>query len=144
MTDKTAQLNELIEITRDGQQFYQHAHDEVKDVRLQVLFRDMAQSKTELIRALSVKVATNQETPASGGTFIGKLRQVYADTKASLTSDKEATYVAQLEEAEDRILHAFEDALESAEPDVRALLMAEMPKVRANHDRMRALKHSLQ
>lgn len=144
MTNTTEQLNELIEITRDGQRFYQHAHDEVKDVRLQVLFRDMSQSKSELIRALSVKVAANQDTPASGGTFVGKLRQVYADTKASLVSDTEATYVAQLEEAEDRILHAFEDALESAAPDVQALLTAEMPKVRANHDRMRTLKQSMQ
>lgn len=144
MTNTTEQLNELIEITRDGQRFYQHAHDEVKDVRLQVLFRDMSQSKSELIRALSVKVAANQDKPASGGTFVGKLRQVYADTKATLVSDTEATYVAQLEEAEDRILHAFEDALESAEPDVQALLTAEMPKVRANHDRMRALKQSMQ
>jgi len=144
MTNATEQLNELIEITRDGQRFYQHAHDEVKDVRLQVLFRDMSQSKSELIRALSVKVAANQETPASGGTFVGKLRQVYADTKASLVSDTEATYVAQLEEAEDRILHAFEDALESSAPDVQALLAVEMPKVRANHNRMRTLKQSMQ
>lgn len=144
MSTSTEQLNELIEITRDGQRFYQHAHDEVKDVRLQVLFRDMSQSKSELIRALSLKVAANQETPASGGTFVGKLRQVYADTKATLVSDTEATYVAQLEEAEDRILHAFEDALESAEPDMQALLSAEMPSVRANHERMRALKQSMQ
>ena len=56
MTHTTEQLNELIEITRDGQRFYQHAHDEVKDTRLQALFRDMSQSKGELIRALSVKV----------------------------------------------------------------------------------------
>lgn len=144
MTNTTEQLNELIEITRDGQRFYQHAHDEVKDVRLQVLFRDMAQSKSELIRALSVKVAAKQEVPASGGTFSGKLRQVYADTKASLVSDTEATYVAQLEEAEDRILNAFEDALEVAEPDVHALLVTELPKVRANHERMRTLKLSMQ
>jgi uncharacterized protein (TIGR02284 family) len=144
MNDTTEQLNELIEITRDGQRFYQHAHDEVKDVRLQVLFRDMSQSKSELIRALSVKVAANQEVPASGGTFVGKLRQIYADTKASLASDTEATYVAQLEEAEDRILHAFEDALEGSEPSVQALLAVEMPKVRANHDRMRTLKQSMQ
>ena len=67
MTDKIQQLNELIEITRDGQRFYQHAHEEVKDVRLQALFRDMAQTKTELIRALSVKVAANQQKPADGG-----------------------------------------------------------------------------
>ncbi|HWV07952.1 MULTISPECIES: ferritin-like domain-containing protein [unclassified Pseudomonas] len=144
MTSKTAQLNELIEITRDGQRFYEHAHDAVKDVRLQALFRDMSQVKTQVIQALAVKVAANQETPSSGGTVIGKLRQVYADTRASLSSDEEATYVAQLEEAEDRILHAFEDALESAEPDVRALLAVEMPKVRACHDRMRSLKLSMQ
>jgi len=144
MTDKIQQLNELIEITRDGQRFYQHAHEEVKDLRLQALFRDMSQSKTELICALSVKVAANQHKPADGGTVVGKLRQVYADTKATLVSDEEATYVAQLEEAEDRILHAFEAVLQEADPDVHALLAAQMPTVRANHDRMRNLKQSMQ
>lgn len=144
MTDKTAQLNELIEITRDGQRFYEHAHDEVEDVRLQLLFRDMSQNKGELIRALSIQVGAEQERPASGGTVVGKLRLVYADTKARLSDDKDATYVAQLEEAEDRILHAFEEALEGAEPDVRTVLLAEMPKVRGNHERIRALKHSMQ
>ena len=133
MSNKTAQLNELIEITRDGKRFYEHAHDEVKDIRLQALFRDMVKAKTEVIDAL----------PASGGTLMGKLRQLYADTRATLSHDEEATYVAQLEEAEDRILHAFEDALESADNDVRVLLAVEMPKIRACHDRMRALKHTM-
>ena len=144
MTDKIQQLNELIEITRDGQRFYQHAHDEVKDVRLKVLFRDMSQSKKELISALAVKVSANNEKPADGGTMVGKLRQVYADTKAALVSDEAATYVAQLEEAEDRILHAFEEVLKDADPDVQALLTLQMPTVRANHDRMRDLKQSMQ
>ncbi|TWC32726.1 uncharacterized protein (TIGR02284 family) [Pseudomonas sp. SJZ079] len=144
MSSKTAQLNELIEITRDGQRFYEHAQEAVKDVRLQAVFRDMARVKTEVIQALAVKVAANHETPATGGTLLGKLRQVYADTRALLSSEEEATYVAQLEEAEDRILHAFEDALECAEPDVKALLAVEMPKVRACHERMHALKQSMQ
>ncbi len=70
------------------------------------------------------------------------MRQLYADTKAHLGNEN-ATYVAQLEEMEDRILHAFEDALKDAEPDVRALLAIELPKIRACHDRMRSLKQSL-
>ncbi|UYP30369.1 PA2169 family four-helix-bundle protein [Pseudomonas sp. Z8(2022)] len=144
MSSKTAQLNELIEITRDGKRFYEHAHDEVGDVRLQALFRDMVRAKTQVINALSVKVAANQTEPASGGTMLGKLRQFYADTRATLAKDEDAAYVAQLEEAEDRILHAFEDALESAEEDVRVLLAVEMPKVRACHERMRALKQNMQ
>lgn len=142
MSYKIEQLNELIAIIRDGQRFYEHAHDEIKDVRLQALFRDMAQAKHQVIQALAVKVAANHEEPTSSGTLVGKLRQAYADARATLSSDEEATYVAQLEEAEDRILEAFEDAMESAQPDVRALLAVEMPKVRACHQRMRELKNA--
>ncbi|PZW63683.1 uncharacterized protein (TIGR02284 family) [Pseudomonas sp. URMO17WK12:I1] len=140
MSQKTEQLNELIAIIRDGQRFYEHAHDEIKDERLQALFRDMAEAKHQVIQALAVKVAANHEAPASSGTLMGKLRQAYADARATLSSDEEATYIAQLEDAEDRILEAFEDAMESAQPDVRALLAVEMPKVRACHQRMRELK----
>jgi len=68
---------------------------------------------------------------------------VYADARAALSSDEEAAYVAQLEEAEDRILHAFQETLENADADLRALLVVEMPKVRACHDRMRSMKQSV-
>ena len=68
MNQNMTQLNRLIEITRYGQHFYQHALDVVQDVELQHLFRDMAQAKTHVIQALSVKVAAHQERPASGGT----------------------------------------------------------------------------
>ena len=142
MSYKTEQLNELIAIIRDGQRFYEHAHDEIKDVRLQALFRDMAQAKHKVIQALAVKVAANHEEPTSSGTLVGKLRQAYADARATLSSDEAATYVTQLEEAEDRILEAFEDAMETAQPDVRALLAVEMPEVRACHQRMRELKNA--
>src|SRR5690606_33860503 len=94
------ELNELIEITRDGQQFYQHAMAEVKDVELQHLFRDMAQAKTHIIQALSVKVAAHQERPAQGGTLAGKWREMYADTKARL-GDTDAVYVDQLDQTEE-------------------------------------------
>ncbi|MCQ4258071.1 ferritin-like domain-containing protein [Stutzerimonas stutzeri] len=140
MNQKTTHLNELIEITRDGQHFYQHALEVVKDVELQHLFRDMAQSKTHIIQALSVKVAANQEQPAQGGTATGKLREVYADTKARL-GNADAVYIDQLDQTEERILAAFEDALSTAEPDVRALLAIELPKIRACHERIHKLNH---
>jgi len=140
MSNKTSELNDLIEITRDGKRFYEHARDEVKDVQLKSLFSDMAQAKTEVIAALEGKVAANHDKPSTDGTMTGKLRQVYADTRAALSSDEGATYVAQLEEAEDRILHAFEDAMDGHEPDLRAEVATQMPKVRACHDRMRDLK----
>ncbi len=144
MSFKTEQLNELIAIIRDGQRFYEHAHDEIDSEPLKALFREMAEAKHQIIQALAVKVAANHEAPASSGTMVGKMRQAYADARATLSSDEEATYVAQLEEAEDRILEAFEDALESAQPDVQALLAVEMPKVRECHQRMSALSKKMQ
>lgn len=63
MSSRTSQLNELIEITRDGQRFYEHARTEVKDPQLQALFSDMSQAKIQVIQALAVKVAANHETP---------------------------------------------------------------------------------
>lgn len=141
MSQKTEQLNELIAIIRDGQRFYEHAHDEIGNEQLKALCRDMAQAKHQIIQALSVKVAANHEQPTDSGTLVGKLRQAYADARATLASDEESTYLAQLEEAEDRILEAFEDAMETAQPDVQALLAVEMPKVRACHQRMRELSN---
>lgn len=133
-------LNELIEITRDGQHFYQHAAEAVTDIELQHLFRDMAQAKTHIIQALSVKVAAYDEKPSSGGTTTGKLREVYADTKARV-GDTDAVYIDQLDQTEERILQAFEEALTDAEPDVRALLAIELPKIRACHERIHKLNH---
>jgi uncharacterized protein (TIGR02284 family) len=87
-----------------------------------------------------VEVAADRENPANGGTLVGKLRQVYADARASLSGDECGIYVDQLEEAEDRILHAFEDALQSADARVKALVAQKLPAVRSAHDRMRNLK----
>ncbi|MBE7374202.1 PA2169 family four-helix-bundle protein [Pseudomonas lopnurensis] len=141
MNQAINQLNELIEVTRDGQRFYQHAAEEVKDVELQHLFRDMAQAKTQVIQALAVKVAASDEQPAQGGTLLGRMHELYADTRAHV-GNHDTTYVDQLEQTEERILQAFEDALPDAEPDVRAMLAIELPKLRACHERMRQVKRS--
>ncbi|HBB80153.1 MAG TPA: hypothetical protein DC050_19085, partial [Pseudomonas sp.] len=103
MNQSMNQLNELIEITRDGQHFYQHALTEVKDTELQHLFRDLAQAKTHIIQALSVKVAANHQQPAQGGTLAGSMRELYTDTRARL-GDPDKVYVEQLEQMEDRIV----------------------------------------
>jgi len=142
MNQSMNQLNELIEITRDGQHFYQHALTEVKDIELQHLFRDMAQSKTHIIQALSVKVAANDQQPSQEGTLAGRSRELYADARARL-GDTDKVYIEQLEQMEARIVRAFEDALDAAEPDVRALLAIELPKLRTCHERMRKLRGGL-
>jgi len=61
-----------------------------------------------------------------------------------LTDKNDATFVARLEESEDRLLDAFEDAAGRADdPLLRAIILRHLPKVRLCHEQMRNLKMSL-
>lgn len=147
MTSTTETLNDLIEIARDGKNFYEHALTEVKNPELKALFTEIAQSKAKIISALSSQVSAAGEKPAEQGTFAGSFRKYYTDVKTSFASKEkeEVTYVSELEEQEDRLLHALERAVnEHATPDAQANLRSQLEKARATHDRMRDLKHRMQ
>lgn len=142
MTDNSAKLNDLIQILRDGKNFYDDAVAKVTDPALKQLFRDMSTVRSAVIGDLSTEVRLEGDTPAAGGTVTGGLRKVYADALAALTSDKDTTYVNQLEAAEDRLLHAFEDVSQSSDsPKVREILSRHAVRVRQMHDLMRNQKH---
>lgn len=143
MTDKTEQLNDLIEITRDGQEFYQSAAEHVDNPRIRTLFQDMAQAKSALVRDLSAEVRVSGDRPARHGTFSGSMHQAYGNVKARLSSDGETAYIDELEEAEDRLLAAFDEAIKDADsPQLRQILQAHLPRVRQCHDVMRDIKQA--
>jgi len=144
MTHPATTLNELIEIARDGQAFYTDAIGRVRDPNLKVVFRGIIDAKAELIAALADHVRERGMLPSTSGTFTGYFRQLYADINATLSEAKDATFVARLEESEDRLLVAFEDAAAAAEtPDLRDIILRHLPKVRLCHDQMRNLRMSL-
>ncbi len=134
-------LQELVQISRDGLEFYTEAGKEVKDISLKATFVRMADAKRDLIASLSTKLAAHQEKVPTSGTVAGKLRQMWADLRASISSNEEKVYVAQLEEAEDRLLEHYESALKEVDdPIVTAMLQAHLTRVRACHAEMRGLK----
>ena len=134
-------LQDLVQIARDGVEFYTEAGEEVKDVDLKATFARMAAAKRDLIGSLSTKLIANNEDVPTGGTVVGKLRQLYADVRASMSSNEEKVYVAQLEEAEDRLVEHYDAAIkEIDDPLVLAMLEAHMVRVRACHSEMRDLK----
>lgn len=137
-------LRELVQIARDGADFYAGAEPEVGDAHLKGIFERMAASKQDLINALSGRLEMIGEKVPETGTTFGALRKAYADVRATLSTDNEKVYIAQLEEAEDRLLRHFEDALRFADNDeIRSQLQAHLPRVQACHDEMRRLKAKL-
>ncbi|TDK23806.1 PA2169 family four-helix-bundle protein [Luteimonas aestuarii] len=137
-------LNDLIEIARDGSEFYGEAAEKVKDPELASLFNQMAGHKREIVNGLSVDVAAAGGEPAEKGTMVGSMHQLYGKTRAAL-GDTNYAYVAELEESEDRLLEAFRDTINDSGTPAPARAAAEkyMPRVVQCHDIMRNRKAAL-
>ena len=142
---KTAHtLNDIIEIARDGQDFYTEAADKVKDAELSALFTKIAGVKSQIVTSLSSTVAATGAKPAEHGTVVGTMRQFYGKVRATL-GDTQYGYVAELEESEDRLLKAFKETLTDSDtpPAARAEVSRLLPLVQETHDVMRNRKHAM-
>lgn len=141
MTKTTTTLNGLIEALNDGIDFYDHAARQTTNTHYQDLFLKMGRLKGAIVADLKAEVAHQGESPDQDGTWLGSVRKGYADLKATVSKDADAAYISSLEEQEDRVLHAFRDALGGDQPPkVRELASRYLPEVQQMHDRMRALK----
>ncbi len=143
--NKTAHsLNDLIEIARDGKDFYEEAAGKVKDAELSALFSRIAGVKAGIVTQLSRTVVASGAKPAEKGTMVGSMQQFYGKVRATL-GDTQYGYVAELEESEDRLLEAFKDALNDHDitPAARQEITQLLPQVQETHAVMRARKHAM-
>lgn len=143
--EKIETLNELIAATRDSAEFYDDASTEATNPQLQSLFSGMAQSKNNLVDAMSREVKMDGAEPASDSTFLGTLHRLYGDVRGKMSGD-DYGYVAQLEASEDRLLHAFKEVLEDKDTamPVKEAVRSYLPTVKAHHDKMRDRKWAME
>lgn len=142
--NKIETLNELIAVTRDSAEFYGQAANEARNPQLKDLFKSMADAKNGLVGAMAREVKTEGATPEDEGTFRGSLHRMYGNMRGKIGSD-DYGYVAELEESEDRMLHAFKDVLndDDAPLQVKTVVRNYLPKVQEHHDLMRSRKWSM-
>jgi len=144
MNNSTKILNDIISVTRDGKEFYEHAASKVDDSELMTLFARMATVKGQIVAGLSNEIKAMGDKPAEKGTLAGDLSQLYGDLRA-LLGNKDYAYVAKLEDSEDRLLKAFGEAIADADTpaSTREILGRYLPEVRSCHDLMRSRKLAL-
>ena len=145
MSNKTANtLNDLISIARDGKDFYEEAAQKVDDAELKTLFARIATTKAQSVNDLSAAGQAAGGKPEDSGTLVGSMQRMYGKIRAAF-GDTEYGYVAELEESEDRLLEAFDEAARDADtpPAARDVIVRLLPEVRASHDVMRARKHAM-
>jgi uncharacterized protein (TIGR02284 family) len=136
-------LHDLQQICCDGEAFYCDAAAKIQNAELRRAVQEVGRVRGDLCRDVACYLREKGETP-SGGTLYGTLHKLYAELRARFAEDGDRVYVSELEEAEDRLLHAMEEAMLTLEPaEARTVVRRYMPAARAAHERMRALKREL-
>ena len=144
MNHSNKMLNDLVSLARDGKGFYEHAATKVIDPELKTLFTRIAVVKGEIVTGLSNEIKAMGDKPAESGTLVGEINKLYGELRA-LVGNKDYAYVAQLEDSEDRLLKAFNEARNDKEVSEHALIVLNRlaPEVRQCHEMMRTRKLAL-
>jgi uncharacterized protein (TIGR02284 family) len=143
MDGQSRELAELIVVLRDGEAFYAEAAETVSLPAYRYLFRRMSRTKQAIANNLALELEALGAKPPSGRSWVGSIRQCYTECRAKLSSDKDALFVVELEEVEDRIVQTFQNALTTASGNTRHIVDTYLPEVLRNHQDMQNLKRSL-
>ena len=144
--DQISTLNTLIETTIDSITGYEESAQNVDNERFRQIFRERADERQQVVSQLREEVRRLGGDPEESGTFLGKAHQRFEDLKAAITGRDEKAIINEVERGEDYIKAKFESALkdDGLSPQCRTLVETCFGSVKAGHDEMSNLKHSLE
>jgi len=133
-------LNELIIVSRDGEKGFRVCAEHVRDEYLKELFLNRARACAQAVEELESIVRQLGGEPAKEGSAFGAMHRRWVDVRATVTSDDDATIVAECERGEVYALESYRNALDDHLPDfVRRIVLQQFEGVMNNHDQIRIL-----
>lgn len=138
-------LNSLIATTLDSVDGYTEAAKDSGSGRFASLFTSRATERRQVVSNLQQQVRSLGGNPEDDGTLLAGAHRVFLNLKATLTGKDDEAIIAEVERGEDHIKSKFEDALDDTDISsaTRTVIEQAFTSVRAGHDQMSALKHSL-
>lgn len=139
-------LNGLIATTLDSVEGYAEAARDVQNSRFGQMFTARAAERRQVVTALQGEVTRLGGNPEDDGTVLASAHRAFLGLKAAVTGQDDKAIVNEVERGEDHIKAKFEDALKDDELSgtTRAAIETAYGSVRAGHDEMRDLKHTLE
>lgn len=134
-------LNDLLEISRDGEQGFERAAKEVEDSAVKSVLAECAQNCRSGAQELADEVRRLGGDPDKGGTMAGALHRGWVNVKSTVTGHDTKAVLNECERGEDYAKARYAKALEKELPDeVKTLIEHQYQGVVANHDRIKALR----
>ncbi|MGF6723290.1 uncharacterized protein (TIGR02284 family) [Paraburkholderia sp. GAS41] len=140
-TNVTSVLNDLVEISKDGERGFRKAAEDAHDAQLKALFVSRAEDCSRGARELQDVVQRLGGKPETGGTVGGALHRGWTDVKSAVAGRTDHSILEDCEKGEDVAKKNYHDALEKDLPaDVRIVVEKQFQGVLQNHDRIRDLR----
>lgn len=141
--DLIATLNELIETSKDGEEGFRTAADNVENVVLQTFFVEKAERCREGAEQLQDIVRAMGDTPARSGSMAGAVHRLWVNIRGTFSGMDDAAILAECERGEEAAAHAYEEALNQPLPDdVRRVVARHYAEINANRDRVREMRNA--
>jgi uncharacterized protein (TIGR02284 family) len=137
-------LNELIEVSKDGEYGFKECADHAKsaDIKstLSARSRDCASGAAEL----QTLVSRYGGKPEQGGTATGAMHRGWVSVRAALTSKDDLAVLEEAERGEDSALKKYRAASAKNLPtDVQSVIRRQLDGTQRNHDQIKALRDRL-
>ncbi|NBL63590.1 PA2169 family four-helix-bundle protein [Flavobacterium sp. NST-5] len=137
-------LNKLVEINNDRVEGYETASKETTDADLKSLFAGLQATSQDNLSELHAEVTRLGGKPEDGTRITGKFFRAWMDVKAALAGNERKAILESCEFGEDKALEVYEDVLENANGNLsdsqRQLATNQQQRLRADHDRVKALR----
>ncbi len=134
-------LNQLIEVSKDGEAGFRACSDDAKDPGLKSYFEECAARCRASAQGLGDEVTRLGGQAEDSGSVAGAVHRVFVNLKAVLATNDDLAVLEECERGEDVALRAYTQALDEPLPDsARALVQSQYLGVKHNHDRVKALR----
>ena len=120
----TSILNDLVELSKDGEKGFRAAAEDTKNAELQAIFLQRAQDCATGASDLQQLVARLGGKPEEGGSVAGAVQRGWANLKAAVTGRTDLAILEECERGEDVAKARYRKALEETlAEDIRVVLI---------------------
>lgn len=138
-------INSLITTTIDSADGFERSAENAEGGQFEQLFSAFAQERRQVVGRLQEHVRMIGGTPNDDGSLKAGLHRRWEDLRNAISGGDKAI-IDEVERGEDYIKAKYEAALKDDElsSECRSIVQEAYQSVRAGHDRMSQLKHSLE
>lgn len=133
-------ITDIVKKLKSGIHFYATAIEKVSAPNCQAMFRRMWEEKQRAVKTLIPLSELDADEVESASSNCIDFQRIYTKLLGAISDDKDCTYVKQLIEVEEKILHTIDDALnENLSSENASSLRLVRTRTQQCHDEMLSL-----